>query len=426
MYGYNNANRLISAVETDTATSAMLQSASYVYDVFGNLLSESVTVDGTTTVSQFGYMPGGTLYANVGSGGTIQTRYVAGVGGADTWLARVESGGGGAWLLSDHQGSVTRVVGLTGDVLDAINYDAFGNVVSETDPTTRGELGFQGGRYDSVTGNWMFGVREYDPGRRDWITQDPSGFAAGDANLYRYVGNSPTNATDPSGLDSIKVPGGTLEEKAKGRTFSLTYTGDPKRFKVTQVMQLEVYYEADYKDKNGKEVSTGWILSTKRGEKLEVPEEPGEKKHDHDHVIATPVNPNLQTDHAGSKDGFVAIDRFTVSEDKKSVTFSDSPNAARILIPAVPKVLKERVYKEGGVTFSICQIKIVQRFITTAYVDGKPVQTYHWTSTSVGTWGTKDYGSEASVEFIGRFAPNKTPTEIVKEWWLKRMSDIPD
>jgi hypothetical protein len=30
---------------------------------------------------------------------------------------------------------------------------------------------------------------------------DRFGFAAGDPNLYRYVGNSPTNATDPSGLE---------------------------------------------------------------------------------------------------------------------------------------------------------------------------------------------------------------------------------
>jgi len=33
------------------------------------------------------------------------------------------------------------------------------------------------------------------------FSQDPIGFAGGDANLYRYVGNSPTNATDPSGLE---------------------------------------------------------------------------------------------------------------------------------------------------------------------------------------------------------------------------------
>jgi hypothetical protein len=32
------------------------------------------------------------------------------------------------------------------------------------------------------------------------ISKDPIGFAAGDVNQYRYVGNGPTNATDPSGL----------------------------------------------------------------------------------------------------------------------------------------------------------------------------------------------------------------------------------
>ena len=29
---------------------------------------------------------------------------------------------------------------------------------------------------------------------------DPTGFAAGDANLYRYVGNNPATKTDPWGL----------------------------------------------------------------------------------------------------------------------------------------------------------------------------------------------------------------------------------
>jgi hypothetical protein len=33
------------------------------------------------------------------------------------------------------------------------------------------------------------------------ISQDPIGFAAGDVNQYRYVGNGPTNGTDPSGLE---------------------------------------------------------------------------------------------------------------------------------------------------------------------------------------------------------------------------------
>ena len=41
--------------------------------------------------------------------------------------------------------------------------------------------------------------RWYDSSVGRWISPDPSGFAAGDTNLYRYVGNSPANAVDPSG-----------------------------------------------------------------------------------------------------------------------------------------------------------------------------------------------------------------------------------
>jgi hypothetical protein len=40
----------------------------------------------------------------------------------------------------------------------------------------------------------------YDPKVGRWLEVDPIGFAGGDANLYRYVENDPTNATDPSGL----------------------------------------------------------------------------------------------------------------------------------------------------------------------------------------------------------------------------------
>src|SRR5262249_47348345 len=38
-----------------------------------------------------------------------------------------------------------------------------------------------------------------------WTSQDPLGFAAGDTNLYRYVKNAPTDATDPGGLDRYYI-----------------------------------------------------------------------------------------------------------------------------------------------------------------------------------------------------------------------------
>jgi hypothetical protein len=38
------------------------------------------------------------------------------------------------------------------------------------------------------------------------LSEDPTGLAGGDANFYRYVGNSPTNYTDPTGLRQAGNP----------------------------------------------------------------------------------------------------------------------------------------------------------------------------------------------------------------------------
>jgi hypothetical protein len=58
----------------------------------------------------------------------------------------------------------------------------------------------------------------YDPSVGQWLEEDPILFAAGDANLERYVGNDPTNATDPSGLAAwhsyVAMVGGTVADAA--------------------------------------------------------------------------------------------------------------------------------------------------------------------------------------------------------------------
>jgi RHS repeat-associated protein len=59
--------------------------------------------------------------------------------------------------------------------------------------------------------DWMTGLqyndnRWYNSETGRWMSEDPIGFAAGDANLYRYVGNMPTTLNDPNGLYN-EVPG---------------------------------------------------------------------------------------------------------------------------------------------------------------------------------------------------------------------------
>jgi uncharacterized protein RhaS with RHS repeats len=45
----------------------------------------------------------------------------------------------------------------------------------------------------------------FDPSIGRWLSEDPTGFESGDVNLYRFVGNDPTNGTDPSGLKVVRV-----------------------------------------------------------------------------------------------------------------------------------------------------------------------------------------------------------------------------
>jgi RHS repeat-associated protein len=58
---------------------------------------------------------------------------------------------------------------------------------------------FASREFDAETGLYFNRARYLDPTTGRWTTQDPLGFAAGDANLYRYVGNTPTLLVDPSG-----------------------------------------------------------------------------------------------------------------------------------------------------------------------------------------------------------------------------------
>ena len=59
---------------------------------------------------------------------------------------------------------------------------------------------YTGREFDAEIGLQYNRARYYDAKVGRWISEDPIGFAAGDYNVNRYVGNSPTNATDPTGL----------------------------------------------------------------------------------------------------------------------------------------------------------------------------------------------------------------------------------
>ncbi|QCI28941.1 RHS repeat-associated core domain-containing protein [Caminibacter pacificus] len=57
---------------------------------------------------------------------------------------------------------------------------------------------YTGREYDSEE-LYYYRARYYDPTIQRFLSEDPIGFASGDFNFYRYVGDNPVNFVDPSG-----------------------------------------------------------------------------------------------------------------------------------------------------------------------------------------------------------------------------------
>jgi RHS repeat-associated protein len=177
--------------------------------MFGQLIADSVysTDSGTYTTTYTVYDTSGlpqpgrmanNVYADFSSTGSLETRYLTGPT-LDQIFGQVAANGTTTWNLTDSQGSVRQVVGVTGNVLDTIDYDAYGNITSESNASAGSRFKYDGMAWDAALGLYLDHARAYDPADGVFISQDPMSFAAGQSNLSEYVGNGPTDGTDPSG-----------------------------------------------------------------------------------------------------------------------------------------------------------------------------------------------------------------------------------
>jgi RHS repeat-associated protein len=105
-------------------------------------------------------------------------------------------------LINDQLGSVRLVVDTAdGTIMQEMRYDAWGNVVLDTNPGFQ-PFGFAGGLYDPQTRLVRFGARDYDASIGRWMAKDPILFASREYSLFSYVRSDPANLIDASGLCS--------------------------------------------------------------------------------------------------------------------------------------------------------------------------------------------------------------------------------
>ena len=120
--------------------------------------------------------------------------------GLDEVFTRTDSSGTMSFL-TDAIGSTYGLLNSSGSLQTQYSYGPFGQ---STPSGTTNPYQFTGREIDPNSGLYFMRNRYYSPALQRFISPDPSGLAGGDANLYSYVRNDPTNLTDPSGLG----PGG--------------------------------------------------------------------------------------------------------------------------------------------------------------------------------------------------------------------------
>jgi len=200
-FGYDHRNQLIWAELNNEEKGTLISRVENVYDVFGQRI-ERIEYDGDMNVvsdERFAFDRGNAWLDLNGSNQGVTRRLYG--DNLDDVLSRITiSSGAAAFYLTDRQGNVRQITNVSGAVQDTLDFTGFGVIASESNPSFGDRFKFAGGDYDGTLDATLFGQRFYFSSIGRWSSEDPSGLDAG-YNLYAYCANSPTNHTDPTGLD---------------------------------------------------------------------------------------------------------------------------------------------------------------------------------------------------------------------------------
>jgi RHS repeat-associated protein len=200
-FSYDAQNRLVAAVVSGVT-------AEFRYDVRNRCVRRSFSqqiAGQTSTTTTFYYFDGWNLVEEQDVNSTVLARYVHGAT-VDEILARITLAAA-AYYHHDGLGSTAAVSSAAGAVLERYSYDAYGSVAFMDGNGTVVASSITGNRYLFTGREWLAAVGCYDYRNRVYSGQlgrflqtDPLRLGGQDVNLYRYVGNSPQDFTDPLGL----------------------------------------------------------------------------------------------------------------------------------------------------------------------------------------------------------------------------------
>jgi RHS repeat-associated protein len=201
-------------------------------------------------------------------GGGITARYM---GASATLYGRGEpvavsmqaSGGtrgGAAYLGKDILGSVRSVSNETGALESRYEYDAFGTPYTG-DFSSGMNLGYTGKPYDSATGLYNYGYRDYQPEVARFTTVDP---IRDGNNWFAYVNNDPVNYVDPWGLSPSDKSASIAQlapEHAPVSPANAQPTPEQNNLIEVHAIRDGTVFRAGWQDQNNPNAGMGWRIS---------------------------------------------------------------------------------------------------------------------------------------------------------------------
>ena len=170
-------------------------------------------IDGGTTAYTFAYAPDGQQAMKKASNGDVTLYFGAYFQlenntyikyyFADSRLIARRMQGDVHYYHSDHSPSTRLQTDANGQVVNAYQFDAYGNVLREKQQLAD-DIGYQGARSDESLGLvYLGGARLYDSASARFLSADtvvPDQYRPQSHDRYAYVENDPINYWDPAAI----------------------------------------------------------------------------------------------------------------------------------------------------------------------------------------------------------------------------------
>jgi len=214
-YTWDHRNRLTKVVFRNSSGGSIVKQVDYEYDPYNRMVRRTYDADGAgagAATNQYWVYDEGinaVLEFDGSSGSDLAHRYLWSNSVdellADEIVTSLGSGGNVLWALADHLGSIRDIADLnesTGvtSVANHRTWNSFGELIAETNAAVDMLFAFTGKQFDEATGLQHNLFRWLDPELGQWLNEDLIGFAAGDDNVRRYVGNAVVQSIDATGL----------------------------------------------------------------------------------------------------------------------------------------------------------------------------------------------------------------------------------